>query len=223
MQVSVVHFSTNPVNTVNSMSNTRGSGRSTSKNNAASENKFSNYAYGDKAYELKDVRISYVDKFHNFVIVADSPVIPKWDDAGEFTTITKYSIGPQAILGKLYQIKGFGNWWEAAKSNANVEAAGAATKNAINSFIGVDLEAEAMQAILNFNFGVVKPDHTDALYRKLGDAITINGVFLPLTKDEDYIYSDGTKSDKKLGHDGYRVAFDFNITLSDELMAEINK
>lgn len=206
------------------MSNNGKSGRSTSKNNAASDNKFNNYAYGDKAYELKDAKVSYVDRFRNFVIVADSAVIPKWKDAGEFTTVAKYNISPEKMFAKLHQIDGFDAWWDTAKAAADADAAKVATKNFIDAVKGVDdLEAEAMQAILNFNFGVVKPNGTDALYRRLGDALIINGVFLPITRDEDYTYADGTVSDRNLGQDGYRIIFEFTIKLSDELMAEIKK
>ena len=188
----------------------------------ANNTQFSNYAYGDKAYELKDTKVAYVDRFRNFVVAVDSPVIPKWKDAGELIAVTKYSISPDKMMAKLHQIKGFDAWWDAAKANADADAAKVATKNFIDAVKGVDdLEAEAMQAILNFNFGIVKPNGTDTLYRRLAEAISINGVVLPLTGDEDYTYADGTVSDRNLGHDGYRVAFDFTIKLDDSLMAEL--
>lgn len=224
MQISEVHYYTNSVNTNVAMANGTKSGRSTSKNNAASDNKFNNYAYGDKAYELKDAKVAYVDRYRNFVIVVDSPVIPKWKEAGELIAVTKYSINPDKMMAKLHQIDGFDAWWDAAKAAADADAAKIATKNFIDAVKGVDdLDAEAMQAILNFNFGIVKPNGTDALYRKLGDAITVNGILLPITGDEEYIYTDGTKSDSSYGLDGYKVVFEFSIKLSDELMAEIKK
>ena len=146
------------------MANNGRSGRSTSKNNAANDTQFSNYAYGDKAYRLEDVAIKYVDRYRNFVIVVDSPVIPKWKEAGELIAVTKYSINPDKMMAKLHQIDGFDAWWDAAKANADADAAKVATKNFIDAVKGVDdLEPEAMQAILNFNFGVVKPNGTDAL------------------------------------------------------------
>jgi len=224
MQVSEVYLSTIPVNTINVMSNNGKSGRSTSKNNAASDNKFNNYAYGDKAYELKDAKVAYVDRYRNFVIVVDSPVIPKWKEAGELIAVTKYSINPDKMMAKLHQIKGFDAWWDAAKAAADADAAKIATKNFIDAVKGVDdLDAEAMQAILNFNFGIVKPNGTDALYNRLGEAITVSGILLPTTGDEEYIYTDGTKSDASYGLDGYKVVFDFTIKVNDELMAEIKK
>ena len=168
------------------MANNGRSGRSTSKNNAANDTQFSNYAYGDKAYRLEDVAIKYVDRYRNFVIVVDSPVIPKWKEAGELIAVTKYSINPDKMMAKLHQIDGFDAWWDAAKANADADAAKVATKNFIDAVKGVDdLEPEAMQAILNFNFGVVKPNGTDALYGRLGEAITVSGILLPITGDEE--------------------------------------
>lgn len=219
IQVSGVHLNTNPVNTNVAMANNGKAGRSPSKNNAASDNKFNNYAYGDKAYRLENVGIKYVDRFRNFVIVVDSPVIPKWKEAGELIAVTKYSISPDKMMAKLHQIKGFDAWWDAAKAAADADAAKVATKNFIDAVKGVDdLDAEAMQAILNFNFGIVKPNGTDTLYSRLGEAITVSGILLPITGDEEYIYVDGTKSDASYGLDGYKVVFDFNIKLDEELM-----
>ena len=224
MQVSVVHFSTNPVNTSNSMPNNGRSGRSTSKNNAANNTQFSNYAYGDKAYRLEDAKVAYVDRFRNFVVTVDSPIIPKWERAAELVVVNKYPISVERVLVKLHQIAGFSDWWENAQGNVEE---GVVAKTASIYFDAVngkeDIPKEAFMAFLEYQNTKLRKNPVNALYDNLAKNVIVNGVFLPITPDEEYVYADGTKSDSNFGHDGYIVVFDFNIKLSDELMAEIKK